>query len=137
MPLEIQSAVGLVLLRALAWLLSENRHAVSWRLVATGTLAQIILAALFLELPVAGELFSGINRAVLAIQHSSEAGSSFVFGFLGGGPLPYEETRAGASIVFAFRFLPLIIVVSALAALLTHWRVLPAVIRAFAWLFER
>jgi CNT family concentrative nucleoside transporter len=60
-----------------------------------------------------------------------------VFGFLGGGPLPYEETRAGASIVFAFRFLPLVIVVSALAALLTYWRVLPAIVRGFASLFER
>ena len=137
MSLHIQSVIGLIVLRLLAWVLSENRRAISWRLVITGTVTQIVLAALFLKLPVADELFALINRAVLAIQQASEAGSSFVFGFLGGGPLPYEETRAGASIVFAFRFLPLIMVVSALAALLTYWRVLPAIIRACAWVFER
>jgi CNT family concentrative nucleoside transporter len=87
--------------------------------------------------PFVTRIFDGLNRGVLAIQQATEAGSSFVFGFLGGGPLPYEETRAGASIVFAFRFLPLVIVVSALAALLTYWRVLPAIVRGCAWLFER
>jgi concentrative nucleoside transporter, CNT family len=137
MPLQIQSAVGFLVLRALPLLLSENRRSVSWQLVATGTLAQLLLAVLFLKLPVADRMFTAVNDGVVAIQHASEAGSSFVFGFLGGGPLPYEETRAGASIVFAFRFLPLIIVVSALASLLTYWRILPGVIRSFAWLFER
>jgi CNT family concentrative nucleoside transporter len=137
MPEHLQSAIGLVALRLIAWLLSENRKIVPWRFVAIGTGAQIALAVIFLELPFAASIFDQLNRGVFAIQRATEAGSSFVFGFLGGGPLPYEETRAGASIVFAFRFLPLVIVVSALAALLTYWRVLPAVVRAFAWLFER
>jgi concentrative nucleoside transporter, CNT family len=135
--LHLQSALGLIALRALPWLLSEQRSGCSWRLPLSATVLQIILALLFLKLPLADQLFAAINHAVLAIEQASEAGSSFVFGFLGGGPLPFEETRAGASIVFAFRFLPLIIVVSALAALLTYWRVLPAIIRLFAWLFER
>ena len=137
MSLQIQSAVGLVVLRLLALTLSERRTAISWRPVVIGTLGQIALAALFLKLPPVTGLFGHLNQAVLAIERASEAGSSFVFGFLGGGPLPFEEKVPGASIVFAFRFLPLIIVVSALAALLTYWRVLPAVIRGFAWLFER
>jgi CNT family concentrative nucleoside transporter len=137
MPLHLQSLIGLIALRLLAWLLSEQRKIVAWRFVAVGTAAQIALALVFLELPFATSIFEQLNRAVFALQRATEAGSSFVFGFLGGGPLPYEETRAGASIVFAFRFLPLVIVVSALAALLTYWRVLPAIVRAFAWLFER
>jgi concentrative nucleoside transporter, CNT family len=137
MPLHLQSLIGLIALRMLAWLLSEQRKIVAWRFVAVGTVAQIALALMFLKLPFATSIFDQLNRAVFALQRATEAGSSFVFGFLGGGPLPYEETRAGASIVFAFRFLPLVIVVSALAALLTYWRVLPAIVRAFAWLFER
>jgi CNT family concentrative nucleoside transporter len=134
---HLQSAIGLVALRLIAWLLSDNRKIVPWRFVAIGTAAQIVLAVIFLELPFATTVFDQLNHAVFAVQKATEAGSSFVFGFLGGGPLPYEETRAGASIVFAFRFLPLVIVVSALAALLTYWRVLPAIVRGFAWLFER
>jgi CNT family concentrative nucleoside transporter len=137
MPLHLQSLIGLIALRILAWLLSERRKIVAWRFVAVGTAAQIALALIFLELPFVTSIFDQLNRAVFALQRATEAGSSFVFGFLGGGPLPYEETRAGASIVFAFRFLPLVIVVSALAALLTYWRVLPAIVRGFAWLFER
>jgi CNT family concentrative nucleoside transporter len=134
---HLQSAMGLVALRLIAWLLSENRKIVPWRFVVIGTAAQIALAVVLLELPFATAVFEELNRAVLAIQRATEAGSSFVFGFLGGGPLPYEETRAGASMVFAFRFLPLVIVVSALAALLNYWRVLPVIVRSFAWLFER
>src|SRR5579864_5139358 len=137
MPLELQSAIGFVLLRFAAWALSEQHRTVPYRLVITGTLGQVLLAVLFLKLPIAADVFSQLNRAVLALQEASQTGSSFVFGFLGGGPLPYEETRPGASIVFAFRFLPLIIVVSALAGILTYWRVLPAIIRGFAWVFER
>jgi concentrative nucleoside transporter, CNT family len=137
MPEYLQSAIGVVVLRLLAWLMSERRRAVSWRFVALGTAAQITLALMFLKLPFVTLIFDQLNRGVFALQRATEAGSSFVFGFLGGGPLPYEETRAGASVVFAFRFLPLVIVVSALAALLTYWRVLPAIVRAFAGLFER
>ena len=137
MPLQLQSAMGLVGLRLLAWLLSERRAGLEWRPVVFGTLAQIALAAIFLKLPFITQVFADLNQGVLGLAQASEAGSTFVFGFLGGGPLPYEEKLAGASIVFAFRFLPLLIVVSALAALLTYWRVLPAVIQGFAWVFER
>ena len=132
-----QSAFGLTVLLLLAWLLSERRREVSWRLVALGMLVQIGLATLFLKLPFAATLFAGLNRGVIAVQHATEAGSTFVFGFLGGGPAPYEETHAGGSVVLAFRILPLVIVVSALAALLTYWRILPAVVAGLARLFER
>ena len=132
-----QSASGLIVLLLLAWLLSERRREVSWRLVALGMPLQIGLAALLLKLPLAATLFAELNRGVVAVQHATEAGSTFVFGFLGGGPVPYQETHPGASVVLAFRILPLIIVVSALAALLTYWRILPAVVAGLARLFER
>ncbi len=137
MPAPIQSAVGLLVLRLLVGLLSERRGPGLWRPLAAVSVAQLVLALLFLKIPAVSALFQWLNQGALGLAHASEAGSRFVFGFLGGGPPPFQETFAGASIVFTFRFLPLIIVISALAALLTYWRVLPAVIRAFAWLFER
>lgn len=124
-------------MRGIAWLVSERRKLVSWRFAAVGTGAQIVLAFVLLELPFATAIFGELNHGVMAIQRATEAGSSFVFGFLGGAPLPYEETRPGGSLVFAFRFLPLIFVISALASLLIYWRVLPAIVRGFAWMFER
>jgi len=60
-----------------------------------------------------------------------------VFGFLGGAPLPYAETAAGASFVLAFRALPVVLVMSALSALLFHWRILPLLVRAMSALLER
>jgi CNT family concentrative nucleoside transporter len=137
MPLRLQSALGLIVLLLLAFAASERRARISWRFVLCGVGVQLLLATLILKLPSTAGVFHAINRGVEALQEATMAGSSFVFGFLGGGPLPYTETQPGASAVFAFRFMPLAIVVSALAALLTYWRVLPLVVRAFAWFFER
>jgi CNT family concentrative nucleoside transporter len=137
MPLQLQSAFGLLALLALAWLLSERRTAVSIKFILGGLGLQLVLVLLFLKLPGAASVFAEINRAVAALDAATQAGSSFVFGFLGGAPLPYEETRVGSSIVFAFRFLPLVMVLSALAALLTYWRILPLIVRGFAKLFEK
>ena len=64
-------------------------------------------------------------------------GTGFVFGYLGGGPLPFAETSPGASFVLAFRALPLVVVISALSALLFHWGVLQRVAQGFAWLLRR
>jgi CNT family concentrative nucleoside transporter len=132
-----QSAIGLIVLLLIAWLLSERRRQVSWRFVGLGMLVQVALAAVFLKLPFTAVLFAALNRGVAAIQAATEAGSTFVFGFLGGGPAPFQETQAGASVVLAFRILPLLIVLSALAALLTYWRILPAIVQGLARLFER
>ncbi len=135
--MKLQAVAGLLVLLLIAWLLSERRGAVAWRFVASGLAVQAALAALLLKLPVTTVLFAQINRAVLAIQHATQAGTTFVFGFLGGGPPPYRELHAGTSVILAFQLLPLVILLSALAALLSYWGVLPAIVRGFAWLFER
>jgi concentrative nucleoside transporter, CNT family len=134
---HLQSALGLVAIPGIAWLLSENRRAVSWRFTAIGLAVQVALAVLFLKVAGLREVFVAVNHVVAALQRASEAGSGFVFGFLGGGPLPYEEVAGASSVIFAFRFLPLIMLMSALAALLTHWRILPRIVQGFAWLFAR
>jgi CNT family concentrative nucleoside transporter len=122
---------------AAAWALSENRRAVSWRVALVGILMQLVVAWLLLKLPPARALFGALNDAVVALQGASEAGTSFVFGYLGGAPLPFEMLPGTSSLVLAFRALPLVIVVSALTALLTYWRILPVIVRGFSFVFER
>jgi len=134
---RLHSAAGLVAILALAWALSEDRRRASLRGAAVGVAVQIALAALLLRLPPLKAAFAAFNDAVLALQRATEAGSSFVFGWLGGGPLPFEATRPGADFLLAFRALPLVIVVSALTALLSYWRILPAIVRGFSWALER
>jgi CNT family concentrative nucleoside transporter len=134
---SLQSAFGLIAFVAIAWLLSENRRAAGLRIAVAGIAAQIVLALLLLKVPPLEHAFAALNHMVLALQSATEAGASFVFGYLGGGPLPFEETRPGASFVLAFRALPLILLVSALSALLTYWRILPWVVRGFAFLLKK
>jgi CNT family concentrative nucleoside transporter len=134
---SLQSAFGLLVFVAIAWALSENRRAASARVAIAGVAAQLILAALLLKLPPLESALSALNALVFMVQEAAEAGTSFVFGYLGGGPLPFEETQPGASFVLALRALPLIIVVSALTAVLTYWRVLGWIVRGFARLLEK
>ncbi len=133
----LQGAFGLLVLTAIAWLISENRRALGWRVPVAGLGLQFVIALIVLRLPQAQSVFASLNNAVVALQNATEAGTSFVFGYLGGGPLPFEETAVGGSLVLAFRALPLLIVVSALTSLLTYWRILPLIVKGFSLLFER
>ncbi len=124
-------------LLACAWLLSEDRRGVRVRLVLGGLALQLALALLLLKLPAAQQVFVAVNQLVLALNRATEAGTGFVFGYLGGAAAPYEVAYPENSFVLAFRALPLVLMISALSALLFHWRVLPVVVRAFAWLLKR
>ncbi len=134
---NLQSLLGFYILLLIAWLFSERRSVVDWRLVLVGSALQFGLAALLLKWPMLHQLLSGLNEAVLALQAAAEKGTAFTFGYLGGAPLPFEETQPGASFILAFRALPLVIVVSALTAILTYWRILPRIIQVFSLLLEK
>lgn len=133
----LHAAAGATFLLALAWALSEDRRAVRWRVVASGMALTVVLAGLLLAVPWLRDAVFTLNGALEALERATQAGTSFVFGFLAGGPAPYAETNPTASFVLAFRALPLVLVVSALSALLFHWRVLPVVVKAFAWVLNK
>ena len=132
-----QSALGLVVFVALAWGLSENRRAVSWRLVFTGLGLQLVLGIVLLKGPFVREAFLALNQIILALEQSTRAGTAFVFGYVGGGDLPFELKYPQNSFIFAFQALPLILLMSALSAVLFHWKILPLVVRGFAWCLQR
>ena len=132
-----QSALGLVVFVALAWGLSENRRAVSWRLVFTGLGLQLVLGIVLLKGPFVREAFLVLNQIILALEQSTRAGTAFVFGYVGGGDLPFELKYPQNSFIFAFQALPLILLMSALSAVLFHWKILPLVVRGFAWCLQR
>ncbi|WPL17249.1 Nucleoside permease NupX [Thiorhodovibrio winogradskyi] len=134
--LTLQALFGLLVLLSLAWLLSESRRDISPRLVLGGLSLQLLLGLLLLKWPMAREAFLLLNRLVLALQNATDAGARFVFGYLAGGDPPFAITAPEHAFVFAFRALPLILVVSALSALLFHWRILPLFVRAFAWVLR-
>ena len=132
-----QALFGLPCIILLAWLSSSNRRAFPLRLIVTGVLAQVILAALFLKVPLLQDALLLVNRLVLTLEAATGAGTAMVFGFLGGGPAPFEVSGPEHSFVLAFRALPIVIVFAALSALLWHWRVIPLVISVLARLLGR
>ena len=135
--LQFQSLFGVAAFVGLAWILSERRRAVGWRVVIAGLALQLALVLLLLKLPASRALFASVNDAIAALDRATQTGTAFVFGFLGGGPLPYAETAPGASFVLAFRALPLVLVIGALSSLLYHWGVLQWLVRGFSWLLRK
>lgn len=90
--LQIQSAIGLLLLAGLAWALGGFRRGVAPRVIVAGIALQIALAAILLNVPPVRATFFLLGDAVDALATATRAGTSLVFGYLGGGPLPYVET---------------------------------------------
>ncbi|HEY5674260.1 MAG TPA: nucleoside transporter C-terminal domain-containing protein [Malonomonas sp.] len=135
--MPFQGLLGVLFIICFAWAISENRRKVEVRPVVLGLALQFGLALALLKFPPFKELFLLLNQAAMALEQATMAGTSLVFGYLGGGELPFAEQFPGAAFILAFRALPLVLVVSALSALLFYWRVLPAVVRIFSGLLQR
>lgn len=138
----MQGLLGVVVLLLLAWLLSEDRKGAfagaQRRLIVAGLIVLAALALLFVKVPPVKEALTALSSIATALDRATSAGTSFVFGYLGGGPSPLEfRPNQTSAVVLAFRFLPLILVISAISAVLFHWGVLQAVVRGFAWALGR
>lgn len=136
---QLQGLIGIAGIVGLAWLLSEDRQAVPrGRWIAGALLLQLAIALVVLRVPLVWDAIGLANNAVAAIERAARVGSSFMFGYLGGAPLPFVvATGAPPPVIIAFQILPLIIVFSALSALLWHWGVLRRVVKALSWALQR
>ncbi len=133
---ELQSAFGLVVLFGLAWAVGKRRRD-AWRVALAGIGLQVALALILLKVPLIADSVASLSHVVAAMERATRAGTSMVFGYIGGGPLPFAESRPGAAFVLAFQALPIVIVTSALTALLTHWRILPWIVKGIGFVLER
>jgi len=130
--LQAQSGAGLLLLCLLAWAMGGFRRDASPRVLIAGLLVMLGLAAALLHIPALRAGFALIGRAVDALARATQSGTALVFGYLGGGPLPFAEATPGSSFILFFQALPLVLLVGALSAVLYHWRILPFVVRGLA-----
>ena len=128
---------GMACLLALAYALSEDRRAIPCRVVAAGVALQIALAVLLLKFPPARAIMTTLAGAVGALYRATEAGTSFVFGYLGGAALPFEPNGRGSTLVLAVQVFPLILVICALASLLFHWGIMQRIVGAMAFVLRR
>ena len=116
---------GLSVLLGIAWLFSNNKSRVDWRLVLTGVTLQIAFASLVLLVPGGRDVFDALGRGFVKILSFVAAGSNFIFGSL------MDTTKFG--FIFAFQVLPTIIFFASLMAVLYHLGVMQAIVRGMAW----
>ena len=135
--LILQSVVGLSLLIGLCWVFSENRQSIHFPIVIKSLGLQIILALILLTLPASQQLFVVLNDGIAVLQAATREGTTFIFGYLGGGPLPFKETSEGDGFILAFQAMPLVIVISVIAAMLTYFKILPLIMRGFSFILEK
>ena len=133
----IQPLIGVALILLIAYLVSEKRSLILSGGVLKGMVFQFCLALVLLKTPEVQNMFLKLNDVVLAIQKATIAGTSLVFGYVGGGSLPFNEIKAGGSFILGFQALPMIMIFSALSAILYYWRILPIVVSVFAWCLGR
>lgn len=125
----MQALLGIAVLIGFAWLLSENRRAIPWRTVAVALLLQVTVALLLVHAaPIRSALLS-LNVVVEALDAAAGAGAAFVFGWLGGGPAPFEVTEPSNLFLFVFRLSAQILLFSVLAALGWYTGILPMIVR--------
>ena len=134
---HFQGLLGILIFLLIAWVASEARREIAWRTVLTGLMIQVALVLILTFAPVVQTVFHVLADGVRALQSASAEGVVFVFGYLGGGDLPFELSDEGSTYIVAFQVLPLILLVGALSALLWHWRILMVLVRAGAWAMER
>lgn len=128
---------GLFSFMLLAWLLGRDRRAINWKFALAALGMQFALALLLLKVPGVSDALFAVNRLVSVLEEVTVKSAGFMFGYLAGGELPFDEVKPGASYIVAFRVLPLVLVVSALSSVLFYLGVLPWIIRQFARLLRR
>jgi CNT family concentrative nucleoside transporter len=128
---------GLAAFLGIAWIFSEQRKNVRYAAVVAGVVLQFCIAGIMLYVPVIKNFFLLLNGVVLSLEEATKAGTSFVFGYIGGGTPPFLMRDPGANFILAFQSLPLVLVIGALSGLLFYWRALPYLVRALSFLLQK
>jgi concentrative nucleoside transporter, CNT family len=129
---------GIIGLLGLAYLMSNNKKAVNWRLVGSGLLIQVVIAVFVLKVPFGQHLFHWVADGITQILSFSDAGASFVFGPLVSQPQTMEKLFGmGGSFIFAFKLIPTIIFVATLVSIAYHLGLMQWVVQGFAWVVSK
>jgi CNT family concentrative nucleoside transporter len=132
---QFTGVIGIVALLGIAYLMSNNRRAINWRLVVSGVSLQVLLAVFCLKVQLGRDLFRMLGQGIEKLLSFSDAGGSFVFGFLVGKPGKIDLLFGpGSSFIFAFKLVPTIIFVATLVSIAYHLGIMQRVVKVVAWL---
>lgn len=129
---HLRSALGIVVILAIAWTWSTHRRAMSFRLIVIGLVMQLGLAAILFRVPAAVDGFSALGDGVTQLLRFSEAGATFLFG-----KLSQDEHAPAFGFQFALTVVPIIVFFSSLIAVLYHWGIMQRVVQAMASVLQR
>ncbi|MGB0935462.1 MAG: NupC/NupG family nucleoside CNT transporter [Alphaproteobacteria bacterium] len=135
--LFFQGLFGLFAFLIIGWVVSENRRSIDYTGVAAALVCQVILAYVSTQVGVFRAVLLAISNGIMSLKTATIAGTSFVFGYLGGGDLPFQLKEGASAFIFAFQPLPMLIVISALSMLLFHWGILPIIVKGFSWALRK
>lgn len=137
---RLQGVLGIIVLLGIAYLVSNNKKKIDWRLVGSGMFLQLLFGILVLKVPIVGSAFQWIADGFVQLLSYSDAGAEFV---LGKWPAVAELTDGltgdafTVGYIFAFKVLPTILFFSALSALLYYVGILQKIVFVFAWLMNK
>ena len=135
--MRLQGVLGIIVFLTIAWCISEKRKSVRVATILTGVIVQFAIAAILLYIPFVQRIFLLLNNVVLVLDSATRAGTSFVFGYVGGGPPPFMMQDPGSNFILAFQSLPLVLVIGAISSLLFYWRILPYIVRGLSLMLQK
>ena len=135
--MRFQGLLGIIVFLGIAWIVSEKRMIVKYTTILTGVFVQFAIAGILLYVPLFKTFFLLLNNIVLSLESATRAGTSFVFGYIGGGTPPFLLQDPGANFILAFQALPLVLIIGALSATLFYWKIMPVIVKAFSFLLQK
>ncbi|HEY9810917.1 MAG TPA: nucleoside transporter C-terminal domain-containing protein [Halomicronema sp.] len=133
---NVISFLGIFGLCAIAWLFSEHRRIVPWRVIFSGIALQLILGAFVFRVPITRDLLQGFSSLLDGVFLAADTGANFVFGS-NIVPLPTRPAAVNLGYIFAFRALPTVVFFSGLMALLENIGVIQVITNVFAKIFYK
>lgn len=135
----LRSIIGYFLfLIATLWLCEDKDIKLSrnWKPVIYGIIFQFGVMFLMTNLPAFISGIEYVARGFMRLKDATLEGTKFVFGYIGGGELPFDLTEGKMPFVFAFQVLPTVILVSGLSAILTYFKILPVLSKIIGSVFR-
>ncbi len=131
---RFQGLFGIILILAIAYVFSNNKKRINYRLVVSGILLQIVIAVLVLKVPIVTNFFKWVGRQIGHIEEFAKDGAAFVWGGV------FVQSNTGATVtyrspqtfIFAFSVTATIILVCALVAIFYHFGIMQRIVAVIA-----
>jgi concentrative nucleoside transporter, CNT family len=133
----LRALLGLIVIVAVAWLLSGNRRAVDWRLVLVGITIQLVFGLIIGKVEVAQKAFVFVSEKFVTFLSFAAKGAEFLYGDLSKNSNGDPAIKHNLGFLFAFQALPTVIFFSAITAGLYYLGVLQKIVYGFAWIMAR